>query len=481
MNLPVLQDIFILFSHILFTLILGYYFMSAMQWYGYKLQRVAFHYKRYDWHLYFFLFPLFIYYAGGYFFYGYLYLIYLPILYLWKRKLDKKLVFTGRVKRFFLFLILAICFQDILCFLVAECKIFGVILPLFGALFASILFEKILFLGYKKQAQAKIMKRKDLIIIAITASYGKTSIKKFLYQILSKKYRCYKTPRSVNTLGGIIKDINEDLPEDIEIYIVEAGARQKGDIDEIARFIHPHYTLVGQIGEQHIEYFKTLENIRNTKMELINSKRLKKAFVHMSANVHSSNDKITVFGEELDEIKATLDGVEFIYTPAKRHFYAPILGKFNATNLLACICIAQEFMSLDEIEQAIQKIEGVDHRLQKIHAGGKVIIDDSFNGNFEGMDASYELVKTYTGRKVIVTPGIVESTQEANIRLAKKIENIFDLAIITGKLNQAIYTQNITKISTLVVKDKANLEKVLQEETFAGDLILFSNDTPSFL
>lgn len=481
MNLSVLQDIFILFSHILFSLMLGYYFMSAMQWYSYKLQRVAFHYKRYDWHLYFFLFPLFIYYAGGYFFYGYLYLIYLPTFYLWRRKLDKKLIFTGRVKRFFLFLLLAICFQDILCLLVAECKVFGVILPLFGALFASILFEKILFTGYKKQAQTEIMKRKDLIIIAITASYGKTSIKNFLYQILSKKYRCYKTPRSVNTLGGIIKDINEDLPEDIEIYIVEAGARQRGDIDEIASFINPHYSLIGQIGEQHIEYFKTLENIRNTKMELLHSKRLKKAFVHCSANVHPNNEKITVFGEEADEVKATLEGVEFLYTPQKLHFYAPVLGKFNVTNLLACIRIAQEFMSLNEIEQAVRDIKGVEHRLQKINAGGKVIIDDSFNGNFEGMDASYDLVKTYEGRKVIVTPGIVESTQEANIKLAKKIENIFDFVILTGKVNQVIYTQNIVKIPVLVVKDKANLEKVLQEETFVGDLILFSNDTPSFL
>ena len=75
-----------------------------------------------------------------------------------------------------------------------------------------------------------------LQIIGITASYGKTSIKNYLYQVLSKKYKVYMTPRSVNTIGGIIKDVNNDLPKATEVYIAEAGARAQGDIEEITRF-----------------------------------------------------------------------------------------------------------------------------------------------------------------------------------------------------------------------------------------------------
>jgi len=105
----------------------------------------------------------------------------------------------------------------------------------------------------------------------------------------------------------------------------------------------------------------------------------------------------------------------------------------------------------------------------------------SFNGNFEGMISSYELVSTYEGRRVIITPGIVESTLESNIELAKKINDVFDLVILTGKTNLEILAKNITKADKIIVKDKREIEKILGESTCKGDLILFSNDTPSFM
>ncbi len=83
------------------------------------------------------------------------------------------------------------------------------------------------------------------------------------------------------------------------------GARERGDILEITQLVNPHYAIVGQIGTAHIEYFKSLENIRDTKMEIIHSKRLIKAFVHKSANI-KPNEKVEVFGDEIEDIKADL-------------------------------------------------------------------------------------------------------------------------------------------------------------------------------
>ncbi len=474
--------IFQLVSHIVFVLVVGYYVMSALQWYSYKLERVVFHFHRYDWHLFFFFIPIIVYYFSEGYFWIYLYVLLIPTLYLWYRKLDKKLVFTARVKRFFLFLVLATIFQDMLCLASEACFVFGVILPLFAAIFTSMLFEKILFLGFKRAAKRKLDENKNLEIVAITASFGKTSIKNYLFQILSHNYNCYMTPRSVNTLGGIVKDINDDLPPQTEIYIVEAGARQRGDIDEIATLINPHYAIVGKIGEQHIEYFKTLENIRNTKMELLNSKRLKNAFVHVSANA-KPDSKTTVYGNELQNIRSTLDGLYFDVEldGVIESFYAPLLGEFNAMNILACIVMAKLKMSTEEIKSAVANLKGVEHRLQRIDAGGKIIIDDSFNGNLEGMLASYELASTYDGRRVVVTPGIVESTQEANEELAKKIDEVFDLVILTGKSNLVLLSKNIKKAEKIIVKDKREIEHILGESTQKGDLILFSNDTPTYM
>lgn len=467
----------------LFVFTLAYYVMSALQWYSYKIERVIFHYHRYDWHMMYALIPIFGFYLiPNPWVFGWT-ILYAILLFLWARTLDKKLIFTSRVKRFFLFLLLALLFQALLCSVAFECQKSGVIIPIVIAHLFSVIFEKIAFEGFKKEAQKKLSQCSHTKVIAITASYGKTSIKNFLAHILSSSYKVYATPRSVNTLGGIVKDINESLPLDSDIYIVEAGARQKGDIDEIARFINPHMSIVGCIGEQHMEYFKTLETIRNTKMELLNSNRLEKAFVHVSACV-KPYDTLQLFGNDIEEIEATLDGTAFILTinEKKERFTCKLLGAFNAINIAASIHVALYLgLSLEKIKKAVEELKGVPHRLQKIEAGGKVIIDDSFNGNLEGMLSSYALIKSYSGRKVIITPGIIESTPEANQTLAQAIDAIFDVVILTGKTNIALLDSLIKRPQKFILNDKADLQTLLAEQTYKGDVILFSNDAPSFI
>ena len=407
----------------------------------------------------------------------------MPTLFLWYRAIDKKLIFTPRIKRFFGFLALAILFQDVLCFLSPNCLIYGVIFPLFFSYLASYLYEKILFYDFKKRASKKLLANPNLKVIAITASYGKTSIKNFLYEVLSKKNKVYKTPRSVNTLGGIIKDINENLRDDVAFYIVEAGARAKGDILEIAQFVQPHIAIVGQIGEQHIEYFKTLQNIRDTKMELLQSERLEHAFVHTSAHI-KPEERITFFGDHIEHVLPSLEGIDFDLKLDDKsyHFHSKLLGAFNAHNLDVVIrCALYLKFKIEEVQKSIENISQVEHRLQKIVTNGKLIIDDSYNGNLEGMIGSYELVSQYEGRKVIITPGIVESDEKSNIALAKKIDEIFDLVIITSKVNSKILDANIIMSEKIVLKDKSRIEEVLSEHTKIGDLILFSNDAPTFM
>ena len=247
--------------------------------------------------------------------------------------------------------------------------------------------------------------------------------------------------------------------------------------------MNPDYAIVGKIGAQHIEYFKTLENIRNTKMEIIESKNLKKAFIYKSANINPYKN-ILSFGDEITNIVSNLDGVSFdleiegkIYS-----FKTPLLGDFNAINITSAIKVALELgMNIEDIREKVAKLTPIEHRLQKIKAGGKIIIDDSFNGNLEGMLSSYKMIKDYNKTKVIITPGVVESTKEANEKLAKEIDKIFDLVIITGELNSKILDENITKSKKIILKDKSKLETTLAKETKEGDLILFSNDTPNFL
>ena len=593
------MNIIFLIAHAAFILMLGFYLITCLQWFSYKPARIIFHFTKPAWHLYFLILPLAAYFGceiaaslcAAKFGSASLYVlhaakilivvVYALALYFWQIELDKKLVFTPRVKRFFA--ILAVCaFGFSAAFYAAETPILPIFLPLGAALAASFACERAQAAKFKAAARKKLAQVPSLTIIQITASYGKTSIKNFLYQILKSDFRCYKTPRSVNTLAGLVRDVNEALPADTQIYIAEAGARLSGDIAEITEFLAPQIVVVGEIGAQHIEYFKSIENIRKTKLEALTSARLKHAFLH-SCTQKSADERITIYDEGLEIHGADLDGIKFSLSlsadkpsvsgencdvpraetsaaggegqgglsldassaacaekyknsknygadfddtnsmsraewserefceravraasddkicgikeqgaqeapngrseQGKRHeFFAPILGKFNAANLAACIKIARFLgLSADKIKSRVAHVGAVEHRLARLDAGGKIIIDDSFNGNLSGMLQSYELMRSYGGRKVIITPGIVESTREDNETLGAKIDEIFDLAIITGELNSEVLQSRIDPAKTIVLKDKRDLQRVLSENTHSGDLILFSNDAPSFI
>jgi len=479
-----------LIFYALFLLGMGYYFITNLQWYSYKLERVMFHHTKTWWHFAYFLIPYALYMLVSYTSdYGFVVvLVYLGLLFQWYRGLDKPLVWTGRVKRFYATMIL---FGIFITFALGH---FGVIIPIFLAYFISLFIEKILFNGFKVKAQKKIDAMKDLKVVGITASYGKTSIKNYIEHLLKAKYKTYATPRSVNTLGGVMKDVNDDLPDDTEVYVVEMGARGEGDIAEITTFVNPHYVVVGKIGPAHIEYFKTMENIRNTKMEILQTERLEEAWIHESAmvkpesNIHTFGEKTNLDIREnipapqyvIEDVEATLDATSFTLDSVR--YSASILGAFNAMNIAAAVLVAKALgLSDEEIQTQLSTLEPVAHRLQRIDAGGKVILDDSFNGNIDGMMASFDLASTYKGRKVVITPGLVEVDDALNVQVAQKANEVFDVVVVTGDLNYTIFKEYIDADKLVKLSTKAGMEDMLVEQTMPGDLILFANDAPSFV
>lgn len=470
-------------THILVVMSLGWYMITNLQWYNYKIQRVILKHHKQQWHIVYFATPFILYYAlPSLYFYLYFYLLFLTSFFFWNKNLDKSLVITSRVKRF-LTILLFITFAIDGLVLASNSTTYGLFLPLFITYGVTTILEKIFFVRYKANAKNHLNTFRDLQTIAITASYGKTSIKNYLYQVLNKKFNVYKTPRSVNTIGGIVKDVNDELPRGTQIYIAEAGAREQGDIETIANFLEPQYVIIGSVGEQHIEYFKTLDNIIHTKMEILKSPRLIHGFVHDSVPI-LKYDTITSFPNNLEITRSDLNGIWFdIKIDDKvEHFHAPVLGSFNAINLTAVILMSKELgMSIDEIKVALHNLQQVEHRLHISKVGGKIILDDSFNGNIEGMLEAVQIANTHNGRKVIVTPGIVESTMEANVQFAKAIDEVFDLVIITGSLNAKVLEKVIKRTKPIILEDKSKLQDVLAKETHLGDLILFANDAPNFI
>jgi UDP-N-acetylmuramoyl-tripeptide--D-alanyl-D-alanine ligase len=462
-------------AYLIFLLAIGYYAITNLQWYSYKLNRVIFHHTKVWWHFVYLLIPFVLYaFVSSASEYGWVVaLAYVPLLLVWYRGLDKPLVWTQRVKLFFgVLLLIGVMFA-----FVSPYK--AIVIPIVIAHGVAVVIEQIRFNGFMRQAKAKLESMDDLIVIGVTASYGKTSIKNILAHLLSAKFRTYATPRSVNTLGGVVKDINVDLPADTQVYVVEMGARGEGDIAEISTYVNPHYAVVGKIGPAHIEYFKTMENIRNTKMEILQSSRLHEAWVHTSAKVIPT-DTVHVYGEDITEVEATLEHTAFTLDGVR--YEAAILGAFNAMNLAAAVHVAKS-LEMDDmaIQEKLMSLLPTPHRLQRIDAGGKVILDDSFNGNIDGMMASFDLAATHSGRKVIITPGLVEVDDALNVQVAQKANEIFDLVVVTGELNYAIFKQHIDPTKLHKLESKSEMESMLADQTHSGDLILFANDAPSFV
>ncbi len=471
---------FELIINFLSAYVLGFYLITVLQWYNYKISRIIFHFHNYRWHFLYLIVPLIAYIFAPKFFWIYLFFGLIPAMFFWFKKINKPLNITKRVKRFFLIL----GFTETINLLFLNKLHYNpgaaIVIVLIVTLIVSECIEYLLFKKYKSLAKKKLQKINP-IIIAITASYGKTSIKNFLYQLLEEKFKAYKTPRSVNTIKGIVLDINTSLPEDTQIYIAEAGAREKGDIRKIVSFLQNEYSILGKVGPQHIEYFKTLENIKKTKLEIFDSPKLKKGF---SYEIPYNSKNIMLIKNKIKNINADLEGTKWILEIEGKEieFQTKILGEFNAINISLAIYQAYEFIKdIDFLQKKVLKLEPIPHRLQKFEVGGKIIIDDSFNGNIEGMLKSFELIKQYQGRKVIVTPGLIEADRELNEKIAKKIDEIFDLVIITGYINKNILCKNIIKTEKIYLANKSKLEKLLSDVTKSGDLIIFSNDAPEYL
>lgn len=469
-------------ANLLFVLALGWYLITNLQWYDYRIERVVLRHHKTWWHALYFVIPFILYYALGS--YGSLVLVaYLPLLYMWHRKLDKKLVITWRVKRFLILLLVITLFLNFLLILKGISDVYSVFIPLVLAYAGSWGVEKFLFETYKRHAKKKIAGMEDLTIICVTGSYGKTSMKNFIAQVLSAKFNVYATPRSVNTLGGIVRDVNESLPSDTQVYICEAGAREIGDIYAITQLLNPQIVVVGKVGPQHMEYFKTLDRIKQTKLEIIHSNRLKKAFIHTSVT-DVPHEKVTFFGDDIQNLHATLEGTDFDVEVAGsiRHFHTSVLGGFQTININAAILIAEQMgMDAEAIEEAVKNLKSVEHRLERIDAGGKIILDDGYNGNIDGMLEGVRLCSLHTGRKVIVTPGLVESTEALNRQLIDAINDVFDIAIITGQLNAAQFERELNVPQKIILSDKSQMVTVLGEVTRPGDIILFANDAPNFI
>lgn len=422
------------------------------------------------------------------------------------QQVKKPLVYTARIKRLYFCLgiitliismLIGIFLQGFLWLIFILVPLFSSVLVLLSALIMMPV-EKAVASWYVNDAKKILEARKDLTIVGITGSYGKTSTKFILSTILSERFACLTPPSSYNTTMGVVRVVRERLQPDDEIFICEMGSRHIGDIKEICDFVHPHHGIITSIGPQHLDTFGSIEGVKKGKLELIEALPENGCGVFASTNGHilelyekTKNKKLIAGFGENDDVRAEnisvgCSGSAFTlcYKDEKIECATRLLGKHNISNILVAAAMAINLgMTLEEIARGISKIQPVEHRLQIVAQRPVTIIDDAFNSSPNGASAALDVLGGFTGRRIIVTPGFVELGKDQDryhFELGQKIKDNADVAILVGKKRTEKIKEGLEGFwgEIYQVSSLAEATATLQKITFTGDVVLFENDLP---
>lgn len=369
-------------------------------------------------------------------------------------------------------------------------------------------------------ARQKIASLPNLKIIAIAGSYGKTTMKELLATILAEQFTILKTPDSVNTPVGIARLILEHLKPHTDIFIVEMGAYQRGDIAALCALTHPHIAVLTGINESHLERFGSMQNAIAAKFEIIGRARPDAILIFNKDNelimnnyerhtgkrtayFFSSRDdeqtpppKILMGGQAYCRITRsalTDNGLGLALTMrspnATYDFKMPLLGNYAIGVATAVIAMGEIVgMSTDAILRGMTMIKPIAHRLQPILMPNNIlVIDDSYNGNPDGAREAIGVLARFTNRrKIYVTPGLVEmGTQNIAVHrtLGKQLARVVNMVLLIKNSATVFIAEGLARAgfdekNILWFTSMPDVQKKLPDILKSKDVVLFQNDWP---
>lgn len=362
--------------------------------------------------------------------------------------------------------------------------------------------EKSIRKGFCIKASKKLKEIPNLKVIGITGSYGKTSTKYAVNTILSQRFNTLMTPESYNTTMGVVRTINENLNSTHQLFICEMGAKYVGDIKEICDIVKPTMGILTAIGPQHLDTFKSLDNVRKAKMELVDSlpedgvafvnwedENIRNTELPSNAIKFGLSNKADYYAEN---IKITERGSNFdVVMPndKKIKIKTKLLGELNILNIVGAVAIADTLgMSEDEIKVGAKYLKPVPHRLQlKQNQNGSIIIDDAYNSNVKGAGMALDVLKSFENKqRVLITPGIVElgdKSDEINRELGRKSAECADYIILVGveqtkPIHTGLKDRHYPENQIYVAKNLNDALIKMNQITSSNTVILLENDLP---
>lgn len=430
-----------------------------------------------------------------------------------QKKSIKKLVLTARIKRLFAtsFILLALPFilifhkDETLSLLGAQIVLLlAFISPIcvFLSWLITLPIEKMFAKYYINDAKKILKNHKNLKVIGITGSYGKTTTKFILTRILSEKFNVVCTPQSFNTPMGVVRTIRGDLKPQTEIFVCEMGAKNLGDIKEICDIVSPDFGIITSVGEQHLETFKTIDNVFKTKFELADAVNNKggKVFVNAeSLGIKPNIDKITAltYGMEngcdyfVSDFKSSREGSQFTLNinDEQIKLSTKLLGAHSMINIAGAAALAYTLgVSADEIQFAVASLKPTEHRLEiKSCVNASIMIDDAYNSNPEGCLEAVRVLGSFQGmQKVIITPGLIElgdKEYDCNHALGLEATKYCDKIILVGKnrskpMTDAVSSTDFNTDNLFIAKSFFEAMEIYSRFADNNTVLLVENDLP---
>lgn len=429
------------------------------------------------------------------------------------KKSIKKLVFTARIKRLYITAILLLGLLVFVCYMNyfnttgnicrTFCLLLSIISPVLTFIVWAITYpiEKAVSYWYINDAKRILKEHKNLKVIGITGSYGKTTTKFILNRILSEKFNTVCTPQSFNTPMGVVRTVRGRIKPQTQIFVCEMGAKKIGDIKEICDIANPDYGIITSVGQQHLDTFKSVRNVFKTKFELADAVT-KKGGITL-ANIDSegiaarkaTRDDVVYFGTDTNysakNIFCSEEGTVFdlcldgsVFTVSTR-----LLGFHSVCDILAAAAMAHILgVGDDDIKFAISSLKPTEHRLElKSYVNNSLLIDDAYNSNPEGCLEAVRVLGSFKNRKkVIITPGLIElgsREYDCNYALGLEATKHCDVIILVGKnrskpMRDAIETTDFNRDNVYVVSSFKEAMEVYTPMANGSSVVLLENDLP---
>lgn len=326
------------------------------------------------------------------------------------------------------------------------------------------------------------------VVVGVTGSYGKTTTKAYIAQLLSSRYDVVASPASFNNELGLARTINEHLGTATQVFVAEMGTYGVGELASLVAWIRPRISVITAIGPVHLERFGSLERIVRAKAEIledvetavlnVDSPELSELAGRVTrarvVRCSSSNPSADVYVGGAGDPRIVVEGA----TIAELSDPAPF-----STNLACAVAVAW-ILDVPLDADRLGSLQNPAHRRQRIRgSGGFDIIDDTYNANPAGAWAGVALLDGGEGRRVVVTPGMVELGEEqaaANREFARRAAVLATDLLIVGQTNRRALLEGAKggPASVKLVRSRDEAVDWVRRNLGPGDLVLYENDLP---